>query len=174
VKTTLQSARIVAAAEIETPLGAMTALASAKGLVALWFDARERFADFGDVAEDEDRRNAAIEAARRWLHAYWNGDDPSAIRVPLDLQGTPFQRAVWAHLQAIPFGRTRSYGEVAAAAGRSAAVAARATGAACGANPIGLIVPCHRVVGAKGAMTGFSAGLERKIALLRHEGVLPA
>lgn len=173
MKKPLPVARIVATAEIETPLGTMTALASARGLAALWFDARERFAAAAaDAAQDDG--HAAIAAARRWLQAYWSGDDPGAIAVPLDLQGTPLQRTVWAQLLAIPFGCTRSYGEVAAAAGLSPRAAARATGAACGANPVGLIVPCHRVLGAKGALTGFSAGVERKIALLRHEGALLA
>ncbi|ODU07916.1 MAG: hypothetical protein ABS84_15400 [Rubrivivax sp. SCN 71-131] len=173
MKNPSAATRIVATAEIETPLGTMTALASARGLAALWFDARERFAAAAaDAGQDDgqDDGHAAIAAARRWLQAYWSGDDPGAIAVPLDLQGTPLQRTVWAQLLAIPFGCTRSYGEVAAAAGLSPRAAARATGAACGANPVGLIVPCHRVLGAKGALTGFSAGIERKIALLRHEG----
>ncbi|GAB1388014.1 MAG: methylated-DNA--protein-cysteine methyltransferase [Rubrivivax sp.] len=173
MKTGLRGAPLVAASDIDTPLGTMTALATAKGLAALWFDARERFADaLSGVAEDE--RHPAIVAARRWLQAYWGGEDASAVAVPLDLHGTPLQQSVWAALRTIPFGRTRSYGEVAAAAGLPRASAARATGAACGANPVGLIVPCHRVLGASGALTGFSAGLERKIALLRHEAALLA
>jgi len=90
--------------------------------------------------------------------------------VPLDLRGTAFQRAVWAQLQRIPQGRTRTYGEVAAAVGGGAV--ARATGAACGANPVGVIVPCHRVIGANGSLTGFAGGLPRKTALLQHEGSL--
>jgi methylated-DNA-[protein]-cysteine S-methyltransferase len=169
MKNSLHGARIVAVAEIHTPLGPMTALATERGLAALWFDARERFAALiGDAPDDPD--HPAIAAARRWLSAYWAGEDTRAIEVPLDLHGTAFQRAVWQQLLAIPKGHTRSYGEVAASVGGGAV--ARATGAACGANPVGLIVPCHRVVGADGSLTGFAAGLPRKTALLRHEGAL--
>lgn len=171
MKNSLHGARIVAVAEIQTPLGPMTALATERGLAGLWFDARERFAAaIGDAPDDPDR--PPIAAARRWLAAYWAGEDTSAIEVPLDLHGTAFQRAVWQQLLTIPPGRTRSYGEVAAGVGAGAV--ARATGAACGANPVGVIVPCHRVVGANGSLTGFAAGLPRKTALLQHEGSLLA
>ena len=116
MKTVLHGARLVAAAEIHTPIGPMTALATSQGLAALWFDARERYAaDIGDLPDDPD--HPAIAAARRWLDVYWSGGDASGIDVPLDLRGTAFQRAVWAQLQRIPRGRTRTYGEVAAAVG---------------------------------------------------------
>jgi methylated-DNA-[protein]-cysteine S-methyltransferase len=173
--------RFVAQAEIPTPLGAMVALATEQGLAALWFDARERYPECADVPEDAGHPHIA--AARRWLDAYWAGDDTSDVDVPLDLHGSLFQRAVWAELQRIPRGRTRTYGEVAAAVGSGAAAGddggrapslARATGSACGANPVGVIVPCHRVVGANGSLTGFAAGLPRKEKLLVHEGVLLA
>lgn len=168
-KSLLHGARLVASAEIDTPIGPMTALATAQGLAALWFDARERYAaDIGDLPDDPD--HPAIAAARRWLATYWAGGDAAAVEVPLDLRGTPFQRAVWAQLQRIPQGQTRSYGEVAAAIGGGAV--ARATGAACGSNPVGVIVPCHRVIGANGSLTGFAGGLPRKTALLQHEGAL--
>jgi len=169
MKIVLHGVRLVAAAEIHTPIGPMTALATSQGLAALWFDARERYAaDIGDLPDDPD--HPAIAAARRWLDVYWSGGDASGIDVPLDLRGTAFQRAVWAQLQRIPQGRTRTYGEVAAAVGGGAV--ARATGAACGANPVGVIVPCHRVIGANGSLTGFAGGLPRKTALLQHEGSL--
>jgi len=91
----------------------------------------------------------------------------------LDPHGTPFQRAVWRALLAIPFGQTRTYGEIAAAIGRPQA--ARAVGAACRANPIGLVIPCHRVIGHDGALTGYAGGLDLKARLLRHEAaVAPA
>lgn len=171
MRTALPVARILAAFDIDTPLGAMTALATAKGLAALGFDARTRA---GRALEGvpENGEHPAIAAAAHWLRAYWSGADTSGIEVPLDVRGTPFQRAVWAQLRRIPRGRTRSYAEVAQALGSS--TAARATGAACGANPVGLIVPCHRVLGARGALTGYAGGVERKSALLRHEGLLLA
>ncbi len=163
------SAPIVAQADIATPLGAMTAMATEQGIAALWFDARERYPDAAEqAAENPDHPHIA--AARRWLDAYWAGEDTGDIEVPLDLHGTQFQRAVWQQLLRIPKGRTRTYGEVAALIGPGAVP--RATGTACGSNPVGVIVPCHRVVGANGSLTGFAAGLPRKEKLLVHEGVL--
>ncbi|MBI3608989.1 MAG: methylated-DNA--[protein]-cysteine S-methyltransferase [Nitrospirae bacterium] len=88
----------------------------------------------------------------------------------LDPHGTPFQRAVWNALLSIPFGATRTYGEIAAAIGHPNA--ARAVGAACRSNPIGLVIPCHRVIGRDGALTGYAGGLDLKSRLLRHEGAL--
>jgi methylated-DNA-[protein]-cysteine S-methyltransferase len=90
--------------------------------------------------------------------------------VALDLHGTPFQRAVWKALLAIEPGHTSTYGEIARAAGSPAGV--RAAGAAIGRNPVGVIVPCHRVIGANGSLTGYAGGLTRKERLLQHEGVL--
>ncbi|HVB11459.1 MAG TPA: methylated-DNA--[protein]-cysteine S-methyltransferase [Bacillota bacterium] len=96
-----------------------------------------------------------------------------AFSVPVVLRGTPFQMAVWQALRAIPHGQTRTYGHLAAAVGRSMG-AARAAGAACGANPVAIVVPCHRVVGTDGSLTGFGGGLPAKRWLLRHEGALIA
>lgn len=169
MKHALHGIGIEALADIDTPLGAMTALATPRGLAALWFDARERYAaQLVDAREDPSHPHIA--AARRWLDAYWAGRDAGAIEVPLDLHGTLFQRAVWQQLLRIPFGTTHTYGQVAARVGAGAVP--RATGSACGANPVGVIVPCHRVLGANGSLTGFAAGLPRKTALLQHEGVL--
>lgn len=169
MKSLQHGKRLHAAADIDTPIGPMTALTTDKGLAALWFDARQRYAaDLVDVPNAPE--HPVLAATRRWLAAYWGGADASAIDVPLDLHGTPFQRAVWAQLQRIPQGQTRSYGEVAAAIGGRGL--ARACGAACGANPVGVIVPCHRVLGTQGALTGYAGGLKRKQQLLRQEGLL--
>lgn len=169
MKHSLRSLPIEAVGDIDTPLGPMTAVATAKGLAALWFDARERYAaQIGSPHENPDHPH--VQAARRWLQAYWAGEDADAVEVPLDLHGTLFQRAVWRELLRIPRGQTRTYGEVAAGVGDGAVP--RATGSACGANPVGVIVPCHRVLGANGSLTGFAAGLPRKQALLQHEGAL--
>lgn len=99
-------------------------------------------------------------------------EEPSSIpEVPLDLRGTEFQRAVWTALRTIPAGSTISYGELARRVGRPRAV--RAVAQACGANPVGVIVPCHRVIGADGSLTGYAGGIELKHALLEREGALP-
>jgi methylated-DNA-[protein]-cysteine S-methyltransferase len=149
-----------AQAVFDSPLGPLTAAASARGLALLWFDAP----DLGLLPVDPAQRWLA--QAGRELAAYWS-DASACFGVPLDLQGTPFQRAVWQALLGVASGRTCSYSDIAQRAGTPAAV--RAVGAACGANPVGIIVPCHRVVGRNGALTGYAAGLPRKSALLQHE-----
>lgn len=102
------------------------------------------------------------------LEAYFAGDLAATARIPVETGGTPFQRRVWAALRTIPPGTTTSYGALAAALGQPGA--SRAVGLANGANPIGIVVPCHRVIGANGSLTGFGGGLPRKQWLLEHEG----
>lgn len=168
VQQTFAGVPLVAQAEIHTPIGPMTALATEQGLAGLWFDAQTHHP--GEMNVPVDASNPYVLAAHHWLDAYWSGRDTEAIHVPLDLHGTPFQRAVWKALCGIGKGRTRTYGEIAAEVGPGAV--ARATGAAIGRNPVGVIVPCHRVIGANGSLIGFAAGLPRKTRLLQHEGVL--
>ncbi len=104
------------------------------------------------------------------LRSYFRGDLAALDSIPLDLGGTAFQQTVWTRLRAIPVGQTISYRDLAAAIGASAAV--RAVGAANGANPVSIVVPCHRVIGADGALTGYGGGIARKQWLLAHEGAL--
>lgn len=111
---------------------------------------------------------ASASAARQALEAYFDGDLHATQAVPTAATGTPFQRDVWAALREIPVGQTLSYGALAAKIGRPKAM--RAVGLANGANPIGIVVPCHRVIGADASLTGFGGGLERKRWLLDHEG----
>jgi methylated-DNA-[protein]-cysteine S-methyltransferase len=159
---------LAAQATIDTPIGPVTALATNKGVAGLWFDAQKHHP--GDLDAPVDARNPHIMAMQRWLDAYWAGNDPSPNDVPLDLHGTLFQRAVWKALLTIPLGETRTYGEVAAQVGAGAVP--RATGTAVGRNPVSILVPCHRVIGANGSLTGYAGGLPRKEKLLQHEGVL--
>lgn len=161
----------LATADFDTPAGPMRARASARGLCELHFDARAAAADAADGHNAA--ANAHLDAARRWLDLYWQGRDPDAsVRVALDLRGTPFQLAVWRKLRSIGWGRTSTYGDVAARV--AARTAPRAAGAAIGRNPVALIVPCHRVIGKDGSLTGYAGGLERKRTLLAHEGALLA
>ena len=107
--------------------------------------------------------------ARRALEAYMAGELGAIDDLAVETAGTPFQRAVWAGLREIPVGETLTYAALAARIGKPAAV--RAVGAANGANPVGVVVPCHRVIGADGSLTGYGGGMERKRWLLTHEGV---
>ncbi|MBC7506119.1 MAG: methylated-DNA--[protein]-cysteine S-methyltransferase [Sandarakinorhabdus sp.] len=122
---------------------------------------------YGAFALVEGAVPAALAAA---LNAYFGGDLAALDAVPVATGGSEFQRQVWAALRAIPAGTTSGYGALAARIGRPGA--ARAVGLANGANPIGIVVPCHRVIGASGALTGYAGGVERKRWLLAHEGVM--
>ncbi len=155
----------VAQARIETPLGPLTAVSTACGLGGLWFDGQSHHP--GALQAPLRESDPFIDAARRELAAYWK-DGQVVFAVPLDPQGTAFQMGVWRMLGRIPAGKLESYGALAAQLGRPRA--ARAVGAAVGRNPLSIIVPCHRVVGSSGALTGYAGGLERKTALLKLEG----
>ena len=160
---------LTAQCRIETPLGPMTAAATGQGLAGLWFDGQQHHP--GPLAAPTEPGQRWLQATAEALFAYFErGEWPRDL--PLDLSaGTPFQQAVWRVLQALPPGRTSTYGAIARQAGHPAAV--RATGAAVGRNPVSVLVPCHRVLGHGGALTGYAGGLDRKRALLSHEGVLP-
>lgn len=149
--------------EIDSPIGTLRLRSSGRALVSLeMLDDEHAPLDAADVRGSD----AVLELARRELTAYFAG----ALReftVPLEPSGTPFQRRVWAELRAIPFGTTQSYRDVAARIGQPTAT--RAVGLANGKNPIAVIVPCHRVIGADGSLTGYGGGLPRKRILLDHE-----
>ena len=161
--------------DYESPLGRMLLAADDDGLTGAWFYGQRYFARGLEGAEKNERRGAPFDspvllAARRWLDAYFAGERPDAADVPLAPRGTAFQRRVWGALLAIPYGETRTYGELAAELGSSP----RAVGAAVGRNPISVIVPCHRVLGAGGSLTGYAGGLDRKRVLLELERTAPA
>lgn len=156
---------------IDTPLGGVLLAASADGLAGLWFDQQRHHPD--TTGWEPDTRHGLLQEAAGQLQDYLAGHR-TGFDLPLDLsRGTPFQQAVWRALLAIPRGGTHSYGALGVALGRPAAM--RAVGAAVGRNPVSVVVPCHRVIGANGSLTGYAGGLERKRALLMLEGVaLPA
>ncbi|MFJ9737598.1 methylated-DNA--[protein]-cysteine S-methyltransferase [Streptomyces sp. NPDC101166] len=148
---------------IDSPYGPLTLVADDGVLCGLYMtEQRHRPAQDSFGARD-DRLFAEAEDQ---LEAYFTGE-LKAFTLPLRLDGTPFQRTVWAELQKIPYGETRTYGDLAHALG--APTASRAVGLANGKNPIGIIVPCHRVVGADGSLTGYGGGLDRKRRLLTFE-----
>jgi methylated-DNA-[protein]-cysteine S-methyltransferase len=152
----------------ESPLGPMLLAATDRGLCGIWFVGQRHGPDASGWREDA-QHPLLLEGIAQ-LRAYFAGER-SAFDLPLDLQaGTAFQQSVWQQLLAIPPGGTTSYAELARRLGR--AQAARAVGAAVGRNPVSIVVPCHRVIGTGGSLTGYAGGLERKTALLRLEGAL--
>lgn len=155
---------------IETPLGEMIALAEGDALCGLWFVGQKY--EPHDMAEwTPDRDHPVLADLRRQLSDYFAGRSAS-FDLPLAPRGTPFQTAVWALLRTIPPGSIVTYGALArqVAAGRDGRVpSAQAVGGAVGHNPISIVIPCHRVVGADGSLTGYAGGLDRKAALLALE-----
>jgi len=152
----------------DSPMGRMRLAASAKGLAGVWFVGQRH--EPGDVQWREDPDHPVLRAAVAQLREYFAGTR-TQFELPLDLAyGTPFQQSVWQALLAIPPGATTSYTELGRRVGRPQA--ARAVGAAVGRNPVSIVVPCHRVLGTGGALTGYAGGVERKSALLKLEGAL--
>jgi methylated-DNA-[protein]-cysteine S-methyltransferase len=164
----MKTDRLVAQARLDSPVGPLTLAATEKGLAFLLFDEPVHYDT--DLDAPVDRDNRFIVAAASELQDYWQGRHPARFRVPLDLHGTPFQRAVWNALLDVKPGDTSTYGAIARQVG--APHASRAAGAAIGRNPVAIIVPCHRIVGSNGSLTGFAGGLPRKEHLLQHEGAL--
>jgi methylated-DNA-[protein]-cysteine S-methyltransferase len=153
---------------VSSPIGRLLLTGDGHALTGLWMLDAERHSvrDLGLTSSP----SAFIEVERQ-LSEYFAGDRKE-FTVPLAPAGTPFQLAVWTQLTTIPYGSTVSYGDIARALGKRL-VASRAVGLANGANPISIIVPCHRVIGADGSLTGYGGGLERKELLLRLEGSGP-
>ena len=154
-----------------SPLGEILLAGSDEGLTHLAFDGQKYAPQLTGAVTMPD--HPVLAAARRWLDVYFAGRDPG-FTPPLHASGSDFQRAVWQLLAAIPYGTTTTYGALAETLARQqgrAHMSAQAIGGAVGHNPIGIIVPCHRVVGASGSLTGYAAGLDKKIALLTLEGI---
>lgn len=150
--------------EHPSPLGTLVVAASPRGICGLYFEEHKYFTGTGGWRSGAS--NPHLHDARRQLDDYFAGTR-DRFDLALDLKGTPFQCAVWEALMRLPFGSTTSYREIAAQAGNPNAV--RAAGTAIGRNPVSVIVPCHRVLGATGGLCGYAGGLERKRFLLAHE-----
>ena len=153
-----------------SPLGGITMASDGRALTGLWFDGQKHFAETLPAGRVE-RSLPVFDGADRWLDLYFSGRDPGFTPV-LAPEGSPFRKAVWKILLTVPFGETVTYGQIAeriakeTGAGR---MSARAVGNAVGHNPVSLIIPCHRVVGSDGSLTGYAGGLARKEYLLRME-----
>ena len=165
---------VISRSIIATPIGEMLALDSGEGLCALEFTGptrltrlEARLARWFAPHQIVDGDSATIARTRVWLEAYFSGVSATGGDPPLDMRGAEFEKKVWTALRAIPPGETTSYGAIARTIG--SANASRAVGAANGANPVAIIVPCHRVIGSSGSLTGYGGGLDRKTWLLDHE-----
>ena len=153
-----------------SPLGGITLAGDGEALTGLWFDGQKYFGSTLS-AEHEEKDLPVFALADRWLDLYFGGIVPD-FTPPLSMRGSAFRRAVWEILLTIPHGQTMTYGEIAArlAAQKGLArISAQAVGGAVGHNPVSLIIPCHRVVGADGGLTGYAGGIDRKAKLLEME-----
>ena len=151
---------------IESPIGPLKLTVDHRALIGIdWATPGE------PISTEHARKGATLDRVQSELSRYFSGK-LKHWSLELSLEGTEFQQSVWAALRNIPVGTTSTYQEIADAIGRPSAV--RAVGSAIGRNPIPVVIPCHRVIGSNGSLTGFSGGLDKKTWLLRHEGILPA
>ncbi|HIY84302.1 methylated-DNA--[protein]-cysteine S-methyltransferase [Rubneribacter sp.] len=160
--------------EYETGLiGKLTLASDGENIIGCWFENDRLFGDTVDEPLAANDKLPVFEKAKAWLDRYFKGENPDIGELPLKPNGTEFRHLVWDKLKAIPYGTTTTYGEIARQlelqTGRR--VSSQAVGGAVGHNPLCVIVPCHRVMGAKGNLTGFSGGIDTKVKLLEHEHV---
>lgn len=156
----------------DSPFGGITLASSGEALTGLWFDKQKYFAD--TLSDEYEQKNLPVfEQTVRWLDIYFSGNAPD-FTPPMDIRTTDFRRSVCNIMLTIPFGKTMTYGEIAGRLARQKGIArmsAQAVGGAVGHNPISLIIPCHRVVGSDGSLTGYAGGILIKAELLRLEKI---
>jgi len=153
--------------EFPSPLGRLLAVSNGEAVTGLHFET-ERHPPRRDATWRRDDDDALLSRLRQQLYEFWEGGR-RVFDLPLAPVGTPFQQAIWRAIAAVPFGEVITYGELARRVGSPRGM--RAAGLATGRNPISIVIPCHRIVGSSGALTGYGGGLDRKVWLLRHEGV---
>lgn len=158
----------------DSPLGSLTLASDGDGLVGLWIDGQKYDRDILKGRETAEEELPVFARTGNWLERYFAGDRPEISELPLRLTGSSFRQEVWKILCQIPYGQVATYGEIArkmaARLGRKS-MSAQAVGGAVSHNPISIIIPCHRVVGTNGSLTGYAGGIDKKIMLLEHEGV---
>ena len=154
---------------MNTRLGKIHAAARDNALVGLWFIGQKYFPAGSDEWQNKPDHPVFV-TLKTWLEDYFAGKKPK-IKIPLSPKGTDFQQAVWKQLLKIPYGKTTSYGAIAVNLAGGSKGSAQAVGGAVGHNPISLLIPCHRVMGADGSLTGYAGGLDKKRALLELEGI---
>ncbi|MDR2607879.1 MAG: methylated-DNA--[protein]-cysteine S-methyltransferase [Treponema sp.] len=158
--------------KIKSPVGVLTVSSDGKNICGLWIEGQKYFAK--TLEKDVLEQNLPIfDKIQKWLDIYFSGEEPDFMP-PLMPKGSPFQKSVWANLSKIPYGKTTSYGELAKQFeldNRGRRTSARAVGGAVGHNPISILIPCHRVIGKNGDLTGYAGGVSVKIKLLELEGI---
>lgn len=153
-----------------SPLGNILLAADEAGLTGLWFEGQKYFALYLDK-ENKEKELPVFKLAKKWLDIYFSGREPD-FELPLHFTGTEFQNEVWEILCQIPYGKTTTYGDIAGQLAKKKGIgkmSAQAIGGAVGRNQISVIVPCHRVVGKNGSLTGYAGGIDKKITLLKME-----
>ena len=158
--------------EYPSPLGTITLACDEDAVIGLWFNGQRHY---GNILppETERREHPLLREAKRWLDIYFSGREPDFLP-PMRYDSTPFRKCICDIMLTIPYGQTMTYGEIAAQAARRQGMermSAQAVGGAVGHNPISIVIPCHRVVGSDGSLTGYAGGLDKKIWLLEHEGM---
>ena len=159
---------------VSTPLCRILLASDGENLTGLWLEGQKYYGGAGSVEMTQRDELPVFASAKNWLDRYFNGDRPDISELSLAPVGGDFRREVWRMLCEIPYGEYRTYGDIAkdiaANTGRES-MSAQAVGGAVGHNPISIIIPCHRVVGAGGSLTGYAGGIDKKVKLLSHEGV---
>ncbi|MCL2277328.1 MAG: methylated-DNA--[protein]-cysteine S-methyltransferase [Treponema sp.] len=158
--------------KIKSPVGMLTVSCDGENITGLWIEGQKYFAN-GLEKNAEEKKFPVLEKAQNWLDLYFSGKKPD-IKLNFLPKGTPYQKSIWNILQKIPYGKTVTYGEIASQykiknGGKQ--TSARAVGAAVGKNPISIFIPCHRVIGKDGSLTGYAGGLSKKTLLLQIEGI---
>lgn len=161
-------------ASYNSPLGEITIVADEYALVGLWIEGQNHFAKAIQNQTSVPQTTPILAQTKSWLSSYFQGHNPNPHDIPLHLDGTAFQLTVWRILREIPYGQVTTYGSIARQVAQKLnqpTMSAQAVGGAVGRNPISIIVPCHRVVGATGNLTGYAGGLDKKKYLLQLEGI---
>lgn len=163
---------MIYSAKYYTPQGGCLLAADDESLIGLWFNDQKYFCPLKE--EPVPCENNVLKKSVEWLDEYFSGENPAISRLSLKPEGSSFRKEVWEILMSIPYGEVMTYGEIAKIIAQrhgKAKMSAQAVGGAVGHNPISIIIPCHRVVGANGSLIGYAGGIDKKIWLLRHEGI---
>lgn len=165
---------MIEVAHYKSPIGNILIAVKSEKIVGLWFENQKYYLEILKNEQIQETENKILNKTKKWLDKYFNGDKPDINELNIELIGTDFRKRVWQILCEIPYGKTVTYKYIAekiAKERKMKNMSAQAVGLAVGHNPISIIVPCHRVVGSNGSLTGYAGGLDKKIYLLKHENV---